>query len=75
MFLYSSAVFGEILTAKSLLNADLADTTEAYKNYVAAIGVQWWFGLYATFSYTISHWIFAFKYWTLALKVELLKKG
>ncbi len=26
-------------------------------------------------SYWVTHWIFAFKYWTLALKVEKLKQG
>jgi hypothetical protein len=36
--------------------------------------VQWWAGFYAALCYNISHWIFAFKYWVLAVKVEMLKK-
>lgn len=37
--------------------------------------VQWWAGLYSELCFNISHWIFAFKYWTLAIKVQMLKKG
>lgn len=74
MFLYSICVFAEIITSKHLLDADSADTAAAYNKYQTAVGVLWWVGLYATSCYAISHWIFAFKYWTLAVKVELLKK-
>ena len=75
MFLYSGSTVGLLITAKRLIEANPADPTEAFNNYRTVTRVNWWIGIYAGSCYGVSHWIFAFKYWTVAMKLEWLKKG
>ena len=75
MFLYSGSMVGLLITAKRLIEANPADPTEAFKNYRTVMRVNWWITIYAGTCYNVSHWIFAFKYWTVAMKLEWLKMG
>ena len=75
LFLYSSSTFGLLITAKRLIEASPDDLTEAYNNYRTVTRVNWWMGIYAGSCYNVSHWIFAFKYWVVSMKLEWLKTG
>ena len=73
--MYSLSVIGQIITSKALINSSELDPVNAYDSYVIATNIQWWIGVYASNTFNISHWIFAFKYWSLAVKLEYLRKG
>ena len=75
LFLYSSSTVGLLITAKRFIEANPADPTAAFNNYKTVMRVNWWIGIYAGSCYGVSHWIFAFKYWTVAMKLEWLKAG
>jgi hypothetical protein len=75
MFLYSGAILGVLITTKNMIEADPNDLSKIYNSYLKAQQVEWWLSLNYNICYWISHWVFAFKYWSLAIKIEYIKKG
>ena len=73
MFLYSAGILSLTLATKSLIHANQNDLIKALSTYLMAAKVVWWLGLNCDICYYISHWVFAFKYWTVAIKVGQLK--
>lgn len=75
MLLFSLSIVFSFITVKQFVEAGSEASVNDFNRYLISLRVSWWVGLYAALCYNISHWIFAFKYWTLAIKVEQLKKG
>ena len=75
MFLYTSSALGELITTKRLIEANSANLESAYNNNITAASINLWIGVYSATCYNVSHWVFAFKYWTVAMQLEWLKKG
>ena len=75
MFLYTITALAELITTIRLIEAGPADLDDAYNKYITATSVNLWIGVYSAICYSVSHWIFAFKYWTVAIQLEWLKKG
>ena len=75
MFLYTSSDLAKLIATIRLIEASPADLDEAYNKYLTATSVNLWLGVYSATCYNVSHWIFAFKYWTVAMQLEWLKKG
>ena len=69
MFFYSFATFFYLITVVKVIKADESELNRTVSLNSVAVEVQWWLALFSSFSYWVTHWIFAFKYWTLALKV------
>ena len=75
MFTYSVSMLCLLISSLHLIQADSTQLSIAYSYYRAAFRAEWWVGLACNLCYYNSHWIFAFKYWTLAYKVEQLRRG
>ena len=75
MFLYSFATLFNLISVVKVIKADESELKSAASLELISWKVQWWFILLEVLCYWLTHWIFAFKYWTLALKVEKLKQG
>ena len=69
MFLYSVATLFSLITVVKVIKADESELKSAVSLNLIAGKVQWWLALFSSFSYWVTHWIFASKYWKLALKV------
>ena len=67
MFLYTSSALGELITTKRLIEANATNLESAYNNNITAASINLWIGVYSATCYKVSHWVFAFKYWTVAM--------
>lgn len=75
MLFYSSSIIILIFADRKLVNASPDNPDSVFEDWNIVRQVTWWLALSVNLCYWITHWIFAFKYWTLARKVEILKKG
>ena len=74
-FFYSFATLFNLITVVKVIKVDESELKSAISLNSISWEVHWWFILLTVISYWVTHWIFAFKYWTLALKVQKLKQG
>lgn len=75
MLLYSFALIALTLAAKNLIYADPTNLITAYDTQAVVYKIWWWVALFLALTYWLTHWIFAFKYWNLAVKFEKIKNG
>jgi hypothetical protein len=69
MFLNSVATLFSLIMVVKVIKADESELKSAVSLELISYKVQWWIILVTYICYWVTHWIFAFKYWTLALKV------
>lgn len=75
MLLYSVAMLAMIIAEKNLIDADPDNVISANNKRTVVFKFWWWIALNQAICYWITHWMFAYKYWTLAVKFEKIKKG